>query len=823
VALQLDAVSDCRSMSRLRDTLSSLPRTLDETYRRILDQINEYDQSRVHHILQCICFCRRHLSVDEVAHIYRIGDQLNSPFEAEDALFHSADVVNLCHGLLCIAVAQGYLQSEQYFGVRKIEIVQVAHFSVREYLLSSRAMSWRLEAESSHLYIIKLAIAYYLACTSSSDVTQYSWGRLRRKHSPVIYTTEYLSQHLSALNPREHPDLIPCFQHLLDPTSSTRNHIVGMAFWHYRCGMPAVGPIPPLEVSTLHIAANLGLPITCQWLLSLNPLSRIESLKILHGIQTSFLVEVAETGCAELIKVLLHAGADIDQQDEDGRTALYTASQVGRVDAVRVLLDANACVEGNSSRYPDSPTPLHIAARCGHTMIVQMLIDAGAEVDGGISHVEHSTSTPLQLALEASHWHAIEERMIQALVKAGANVRAESEKLAPPLVIAVERRLKNNVQILLDVPGVDVNQKPTSPGYWPPLHTAVRKGDSEIVEMLVNAGADVNMAVAGDCPTPLHIAARWGHTTIAQMLIDAGAKVDGSPSCITDDISTPLQLALARSDGALFRAEDPMILASSLLKAGANINAGSTKLGPPLVLAVEHRSKNSIQILLDVPGLDVNHKPTSPGCLPALHTAVQKGNSEIVEMLVNAGADVNMAVGEEYPTPLHIAARWGHTTIVQMLIDSGAEVDGSPSCITDSTSTPLQLALAGLGRALFRVEDQMILALLKAGANVNAGSTKLGPPLVLAVEKRSKPFIRMILDMPGVDVNQKPTSLGYFPPLHTAVRRRDSEIVEMLVSAGADVNMIFNGWGTPLDLAIIRQCQADILKILRDAGGRRSH
>jgi hypothetical protein len=185
VALQLDALSDCRSMSRLRDTLSSLPRTLDETYRRILDQINEYDQSRIHHILQCICFCCRHLSVDEVAHIYHIGDRLNSPFEVEDALFHPADVVSLCRGLVCIVVDRNAWVN---FGMKEKPIVQLAHFSVKEYLLSSRAMSWKLEAQSSHLYIVKLVTAYYVACMSSGHFTRNSWDMLRAKHPPVVYT-----------------------------------------------------------------------------------------------------------------------------------------------------------------------------------------------------------------------------------------------------------------------------------------------------------------------------------------------------------------------------------------------------------------------------------------------------------------------------------------------------------------------------------------------------------------------------------------------------------------------------------------------------------
>jgi uncharacterized protein len=510
-------------------------------------------------------------------------------------------------------------------------------------------------------------IAYYVACMSSGHFSRYSWDMLRRKYPPAVYTVRYLSWHLSELNTREHPDLISSFQHLLNPISSTLDRRAGMArlFYNRSMGTEAEDSIPPLEVLTLQIAIHLNLPITCQWLLSLNPLSRIDSLnEVYHGIPTSFLVDAVVKGHVEMIEVLLHAGADLNQHDQLGRTALYVASEFGQVHTVRALLDASACIDGNARGY--HPTPLHVAASRGHTMIVQLLIDAGAEVDGGALHIIGHTSTPLQLALNAAS--AVQETSL-ALLNAGANVFADSTELGPPLVIAVKHRLENLVRILLDVPGANVNQKPTSHDWLPALHTAVREGYGEIAEMLINAGASVNMEVSGDCPTPLHIAARCGHTTIAQMLIDAGAHVD-SDAPRTIGRSTPLQVALNAASAACGYPVEEAILV--LLNAGANVSAESKQLGPPLVIAVKYRLTNLVQILLDVPGVNVNQEPTCHNWLPALHTAVREGYAEIIAMLINAGADVNMAVGgRDCPTPLHIAARCGHATIVQMLIDAG--------------------------------------------------------------------------------------------------------------------------------------------------------
>jgi hypothetical protein len=89
-------------MNALRGTLNSLPETLDETYRRILDKVNKHDQPLVQHILQCVCFFVRPISASELGHIYRIGDRRKPPFDSEDGLFHPEDLMYLCGGLLCL-------------------------------------------------------------------------------------------------------------------------------------------------------------------------------------------------------------------------------------------------------------------------------------------------------------------------------------------------------------------------------------------------------------------------------------------------------------------------------------------------------------------------------------------------------------------------------------------------------------------------------------------------------------------------------------------------------------------------------------------------
>ncbi len=61
------------------------------------------------------------------------------------------------------------------------------------------------------------------------------------------------------------------------------------------------------------------------------------------------------------------------------------------------------------------------------------------------------------------------------------------------------------------------------PETWPPLHTAVLCGRTELIQPLIAAGADVNGIVESTGMTPLHVAAMCGDEQAVQLLLDLGA------------------------------------------------------------------------------------------------------------------------------------------------------------------------------------------------------------------------------------------------------------------------------------------------------------
>jgi ankyrin repeat protein len=81
-----------------------------------------------------------------------------------------------------------------------------------------------------------------------------------------------------------------------------------------------------------------------------------------------------------LVSDLIVLGANLDWQDEENYnyTPLHVAAWFGRVEIVRMLIDAGADVNLQDT---DGWAPLHVAARFGKVEIVRMLIDAGARMD----------------------------------------------------------------------------------------------------------------------------------------------------------------------------------------------------------------------------------------------------------------------------------------------------------------------------------------------------------------------------------------------------------------------------------------------------------
>jgi ankyrin repeat protein len=256
------------------------------------------------------------------------------------------------------------------------------------------------------------------------------------------------------------------------------------------------------------------------------------------------------------------------------------------------------------------------------------------------------------------------------------------------------------------------------------------------------------------------------------------------------------------------RRDDSAAVAKLLQASGPDVkdNRGNT----PLMYAAAVGSEAMMRRLIDA-GADVKAKNSFDAT--ALHWS---GNSLArIQMLVEKGADVN-ARSKQGHTPLYVAAaQAGGLPAVQYLVSKGAALIGPPAA---EGMTPLAAASYANDTATVRF-------LVEKG-----GKPVLAPPggpmaIMNAAFLANRETLKLLLDS-GVDVNSVspaetervkngPIGLGSLTPLILAVAAGDTEIVRMLLAAGAKTDAQDVRGMTPLMLAVATDHpNHDIVKML---------
>ena len=176
---------------------------------------------------------------------------------------------------------------------------------------------------------------------------------------------------------------------------------------------------------------------------------------------------------------------------------------------------------------------------------------------------------------------------------------------------------------------------------------------------------------------PLYPAAKGGHKEVVQVLLDRGA----NPNKKTFWGQTPIQGAVM----IFYARKGHEEVVKLLLNRGANPNNTDNHGNTPLHLAAAYGHRILVQLLLDA-GADPNKKHDNEW--NPLHYASANGHEEVVRLLLDAGAYINQTNNNDGWTPLHYASAYYHKDTVQVLLDRGA----CPKMQTRNKMTPLDLA-----------------------------------------------------------------------------------------------------------------------------------
>jgi uncharacterized protein len=366
------------------------------------------------------------------------------------------------------------------------------------------------------------------------------------------------------------------------------------------------------------------------------------------------------TGNATLVEKLLSAGADPNTALPEGETALMTAARTGRVAAVRALLAHGADI--NAKEPLRGQTALMWAAAENNTDVVRALVEAGADVktrsNGGF--------TPFLFAVRGGRTETV-----RALLELGADV---NEMIQTP-AMAVGRGASTPAggggggggqQTLAQVFNTGLRGRGTGTAGASALQIAILNAHFELAVELLDRGADPNANALGW--TPLHQVAwtrrppiqhglppavptgRLDSLELAKKLLDKGANPnarmtrepsDGARNVLNRIGSTPFLQAAKLGDVPYMRL---------LLANGADPSIGTEEGATPLMAAAgvgiwqvgagtNEEAFEAVKICIEA-GNDVNAVDTNG--YTALHGAAHRGSNDIVRLLVEKGAELNV-------------------------------------------------------------------------------------------------------------------------------------------------------------------------------------
>jgi ankyrin repeat protein len=382
-----------------------------------------------------------------------------------------------------------------------------------------------------------------------------------------------------------------------------------------------------------------------------------------YGVTPLYLAAV--NGSAPMIERLLAAGADANEVGNEGESVLMTVARTGDVAAAEVLLRNGARVDARETWH--GQTALRWAAAQGHTGMIATLAGAGADVDAksNVKEWERQTTaeprekwlppgglTPLLFAAREGC-----AACVPAPVEAGADV----DTMTPDGISAVVSALINghyDTAAALLAAGADAN-----------LIDYAGRG-------ALYAAVDFNTMPNSNRPAPEVLENRHSALDVIRILLDRGA----DPNAALARIS-PYRAKLDRgNDGVLGRGTTPLLRAA---KSG-DVEA--------VRILIEHGAD---------PGLTTSRGVNALMLAAGLGTAEQDTTGrykteaqaiETIDLLIRSGIEIN-AVDARGRTALHGAALQGYDDVVQALVDRGADLE-----VEDNNGfTPLDTAMGLAG------------------------------------------------------------------------------------------------------------------------------
>ncbi|KAI0833055.1 hypothetical protein F5Y06DRAFT_185254 [Hypoxylon sp. FL0890] len=497
---------------------------------------------------------------------------------------------------------------------------------------------------------------------------------------------------------------------------------------------------------------------------------------------------------------------DFDGFDKKTLTGLHIASSIGFRELVAALI-RNGYQDQIKIRDSLINTPLHFAAYFGRPKIVEELLDKGAAIDDA---EEIQEQTPLHMAAFGGHVEVMKKLLLR-----GANANATANDIGPVVNSAicsgnracVELLVERGVSLTLDRDDLDA-----------PLALAALLSDISMFEYLIEKYAD--KLPAEEYSKAFVKAAEAGRIEVFNRLLDFEHSqeyfqkaLDAAAEELNWDIVAVIleRRAGLNCDDVFYEAATGTESQDKLLETIWEYTGGSIsrdKLNESLYDATDREKESTVKLLLKKFRADPNATGVEYG--NALTAAAYDGTINIIRLLLDAGADVNAPEGWAIQT----AATEGHYDVVVELLKHGADVNAFTKNENFEAGTALQGACeAG--------KTDIVSLLLEHNANPNLGGGSDAPPLLAAAMRAEEDILELLVKakaqldvIGGTDTSATPliSAAAYMP--------RSS--LQLLLDAGADINLPDNDGDTALIVAASRGDE-EALSFLLDSGADIMH
>ena len=495
VVCQLDVIRECKKIRMLRTALKTLPKTLDETYERVLSKIPDEYVEDVRRVLQCLICGFEPLDIKEIAEIVAI-DTAEPYYHPEDRYSTPRELLSVCSGLVSTRTSKRRADRFNSPGF-EIEELRLAHFSVKEYLVSDRvslspASRYKLDEVLCHGAMADLCISYLLRYEEDISDRQSMTTNIN------LEAQESGDEQMKTESVGHFQDLELCERSPFAPYAAM--------FWSMHLRAAELDDTTHLYAKSMKLVANPALldrivehhrtwfePRQSRIFRDLGIVADIQRIDLIRNPLDASISPVyyaSLLGLNSLVGRLLEAGESVDSVGPSG-TALAVAAGLRHKSTVKLLLKMGANVNGQAiwetgtaSTTIVSMSALHSAIYWGHEDIADVLLENGAAVNTNLAsncHLEpRETNTMLQAAVLAKN-----TSLVRKLLDRGADVTVAGGWLGDALHIACEIVQDAYLARLLLEKGAD----PCSASRM--LNYAITVKNEPLQQVLVEYGANV--------------------------------------------------------------------------------------------------------------------------------------------------------------------------------------------------------------------------------------------------------------------------------------------------------------------------------------------